>query len=430
MPYHVGTDDTGQKIDFPAVYEQLIAPAIVAAGMTPLRADEDPGSSGIFHKSMFERLVVCEFAVADLSAGNANVYYELGVRHGLRPYSTVLLFRRGWRLPLDLAPNSAIEYTVTRAGLPADLPATTEKLVTKLQQARRASIDSPVYQLVTGLPVPEVDHERIDSFRSHADRDEQLRRQLDVAARGGVERVREVEAGLGQLHDLDIRSALGLVVVYRSVGAWADIVRLIQGLAAPIQSLDLLQEQYAAALNRSGDDVEAERILKRLLAKRPSSETSGLLGRVYKDRWAAATTKTRKSGLLDRAIDVYLRGFETDWRDPYPGFNAVMLMTLKQPVDPRRQYVLPVVRYAADRRLQSSDREPDYWDHATDLGLNVLTGDHQGALKALECALAVVRDAFEPQTTARDLAWVAAAMRDRGEDAVWVEEIAEELRSS
>jgi hypothetical protein len=33
---------------------------------------------------MFERLLLCDFAVADLTTANANVFYELGVRHAVR----------------------------------------------------------------------------------------------------------------------------------------------------------------------------------------------------------------------------------------------------------------------------------------------------------------------------------------------------------
>jgi hypothetical protein len=41
-------------------------------------------------------------------------------------------------------------------------------------------------------------------------------------------------------------------------------------------------------------------------------------------------------GILDRAIGACLKGSEADWRDAYPGVNAVMLMELKEPPDPRR----------------------------------------------------------------------------------------------
>ena len=50
-------------------------------------------------------------------------------------------------------------------------------------------------------------------------------------------------------------------------------------------------------------------------------------------------------GCLDKAIDAYLHGFEADWRDAYPGVNAVTLMELKEPPDPRRARLLPVVKY-------------------------------------------------------------------------------------
>ena len=76
----------------------------------------------------------------------------------------------------------------------------------------------------------------------------------------------------------------------------------------------------------------------------PVAETYGILGRVYKDRWDAARTageKIQARGLLEQAIDAYVRGFEADWRDAYPGINAVTLMELKEPPDPRREQLIP-----------------------------------------------------------------------------------------
>ncbi|TQN42483.1 uncharacterized protein DUF4071 [Blastococcus colisei] len=430
MPYHAVQDEVGDQIDFRAVYDQLIAPAITEAGMEPLRADEDPESRGIFQKAMFERLVVCEFAVADLSTGNANVYYELGVRHALRPYSTVLIFREGYRLPLDVAHGSAMPYPLRPDGKPADVEATRSKLVARLRAAREARVDSPVHQLVTGLPVAEVDHERIDSFRVHADREEQLRQALEQAGRQGVEHVRRVEVALGRTEDLEVKTAVDLLLAYRSRSAWPDMVRLVRGLAKPVARVELIQQAYAWALNRCGEDAEAERLANDLVRQRPSSETYGLLGRIYKDRWVRAGSPARRAGLLARAIDNYVKGFEADWRDPYPGINAVTLMSLSSPPDSRLTELFPVVSYALAQRLRRKDRDPHYWDHATDLALAVLAGDQRRAHAALECALAVVRDPFEPETTARDLTFVADAMRIRGEDATWVDEIVKELLGS
>jgi hypothetical protein len=88
-----------------------------------------------------------------------------------------------------------------------------------------------------------------------------------------------------------------------------------------------VREQYGLALNRAGQDDKAERVLTDLINERgPSSEAYGILGRVYKDRWEAAHnagTKMLARGQLDKAINDYVKGFESDWRDAYPGINAV-----------------------------------------------------------------------------------------------------------
>ena len=81
MPFGVKKDPSGgPDIDFDRIYEDAIRPGIEAAGMEPIRADEER-TGGIIHQAMFERLLLCDFAVADMTTANANVFYELGVRH-------------------------------------------------------------------------------------------------------------------------------------------------------------------------------------------------------------------------------------------------------------------------------------------------------------------------------------------------------------
>src|SRR5439155_9726105 len=167
----------------------------------------------------------------------------------------------------------------------------------------------------------------------------------------------------------------------------------------------MVKEQLALALNRAGQGERAEQVLTELLERRgPSSETYGILGRVYKDRWEAALRRGEDrlaGGLLDKAIGAYLRGFEADWRDAYPGVNAVTLMEIRDPPDRRREELLPVVAYAVARRIAAG--KPDYWDHATRVEMAVLARDEAGATAALADALAAVREPWEPETTAGNL---------------------------
>src|SRR6266576_7349223 len=159
------------------------------------------------------------------------------------------------------------------------------------------------------------------------------------------------------------------------------MVALVQKMSAPLAATVMVQEQLALALNRAGRGEGAERILLDLIERRgPSSETCGILGRIYKDRWEAAMKSgdtLLARGLLERAIAAYLRGFEADWRDAYPGINAVTLMELREPPDPRREKLFPVVSYAVERRIAAG--KPDYWDYATRVELAVLANDEQAA---------------------------------------------------
>lgn len=99
MPFGIKQDAGGGLIEFDAVYREVFRPAVEVAGLRPIRGDEEQVGGNI-HKLIFERLPLCDYAVADLTWANANVYYELGVRHAMRPYSTVLTSPRGSDCPL------------------------------------------------------------------------------------------------------------------------------------------------------------------------------------------------------------------------------------------------------------------------------------------------------------------------------------------
>src|SRR5271167_1235248 len=118
MPFGIKKDPGGgPDIDFDPIYELAIRPGIEAAGMEPIRADGER-TGGIIHKAMFERLLLCDYAVADLTTANPNVFYELGIRHGIRPHSTVLIFGKGVRLPFDVSPLRSLPYQLDKFGAP------------------------------------------------------------------------------------------------------------------------------------------------------------------------------------------------------------------------------------------------------------------------------------------------------------------------
>jgi len=427
MPFGQKPSGDGGTIDFDAVYKQVLAPAIEAAGLEPLRADEEV-SGGIIHKPMYERLILCEYAVADLTTANANVFYELGLRHAVRRHSTVLVFAANARLPFDVNGLRGLPYKLTPAGVPENAAATVQALTTLLQAARGdAATDSPLYQLVQDYPA--VQHEKTDVFRDRVAYSAAAKQRLALARKKGLDAVRAEEQALGTLASVESGVLVDLFLSYRAVKGWEDMVRLAAAMPRPLAETVLVREQLALALNRAGRGDEAEEVLLRLIEQRgPSSETYGILGRVYKDRWDAARKTADEfttAGLLDKAVSAYLAGFEADWRDAYPGINALTLMEAKAPPDPRGPALVPVVRYAVERRI--AVRSPDYWDHATLLELAVLGRDEAAARAATQAALAVVREKWEPETTARNLGLIREVRAARGEVVAWADAIEKAL---
>jgi hypothetical protein len=71
MPFGKKMDAAGRVTNFDSVYEKIIAPAVARAGLEPIRAD-DERIGGTIHKPMFERLMLCHYAVVDITGANPN----------------------------------------------------------------------------------------------------------------------------------------------------------------------------------------------------------------------------------------------------------------------------------------------------------------------------------------------------------------------
>lgn len=97
MPFGKKKDIDGTEIDFDHVYHGLIEKAVESLGMDCERCDEivDTGS---IHLKMFKGIFEADVAVVDITSLNANVFYELGVRHALNKCVT-LVVRRQSNLP-------------------------------------------------------------------------------------------------------------------------------------------------------------------------------------------------------------------------------------------------------------------------------------------------------------------------------------------
>src|SRR6478672_5833341 len=99
-----------EKIDFNEVFDHLLRPALEIAGCIVSRADTET-AAGDIRTDMFYALATADIVVADVSAPNTNVFYELGIRDAMR--STGVLLVRGdweWVPPFDIVPDRFFGY--------------------------------------------------------------------------------------------------------------------------------------------------------------------------------------------------------------------------------------------------------------------------------------------------------------------------------
>lgn len=436
MPFGIKRDPAGtHDIDFDLVYELAIKPAALAAGLEIMRSDEET-RGGIIHRPMFERLLLSEVVVADLTTANPNVFYELGVRHCARPRSTIPIFFAESQLPFDAHMLQAIPYTLEN-GVLTDEAA--DSLRSKLEIRLNASkvdlelADSPLFQLISEFPGISLPHEVTESFRDRSMYVNEKRAQLEKARRltdlaKGTQQIKLIENSLGDFSQTSSELLLDVLLSYRDVEAWGHIVSLVDRLPeSRVRETITVREQYGLALNRRnepGDRALAVEVLLGVVDSHgPSPETCGLLGRVYKD-WYQETLSNanadRAAAYLDEAIHWYRIGFKADPRDYYPGINLVTLLFTRGNSESisELQELTPVISFAVARRggIQSND----YWDVATVVEASVLSEDWDLAFQAARRLLIMDAPVWNMRTTVRNLNIIRHIRESRG---IGIEEI-------
>lgn len=111
MGFGIKTDlATGRKLNLDKSYQALIKPVVEKKGITCFRADEIR-HSGSIDLQMYEQLLTADLVIADISTANVNAFYELGIRHALKPYSTIIISEDQLGYPFDLTHITINKYT-------------------------------------------------------------------------------------------------------------------------------------------------------------------------------------------------------------------------------------------------------------------------------------------------------------------------------
>jgi O-acetyl-ADP-ribose deacetylase (regulator of RNase III) len=150
MPFGEKKDLDGKPINFDKIYTDFIKSAVTELGIECIRCDEI-GETGWIHSKMFKHIFDADVAVVDITSLNPNVFYELGIRHALNKYVTVLIRKTGTPTPFNIQGFQIMEYNPENA---ESILKGRQKICEFIQNglASRA-VDSPVYEVLDDLTV-------------------------------------------------------------------------------------------------------------------------------------------------------------------------------------------------------------------------------------------------------------------------------------
>lgn len=310
--------DRDQKVrllDLDKSYEALIKPAVEAAGMRCVRADEVQ-HSGLIDRPMYEMLLSADLVIADISSGNVNAVYELGVRHALRPHRTILLLEDQAEFSFDLSHLGTFTYRHLGEDLPATEAATKREALTELIRKVNLHevVDSPVF-------------EHLDCLEARPVSDADRARMMEILESEGDRLARLLSTGRSLIEKDDFSGA---------IDALGEVKAMIEALSEEEQGQnqanhDFVLQQLALATYKSKkpDELAAlEAGLEIISQLRPDqsndTETVGIAGAIRKRLW----DKSQQVAHLEKAVEYYGRGFSLK-RDYYNGENYASCLVLR-----------------------------------------------------------------------------------------------------
>jgi hypothetical protein len=178
-------------------------------------------------------------------------------------------------------------------------------------------------------------------------------------------------------------------------------------------SIPEVGQQYAMALNRIGgsdNSILAEGVLANIIADcGADSETLGILGRVYKDRWLKHRAADPHNGYLIRALNAYWDGVECNPRELYPWINALTLLRIARcEPDTLIEFAKHIDSLITDRIAEPGGEE-DYFNYATRVELHAAMGEVTRASREAYEAVSKAQAPWELETTARNLSLISTA---------------------
>jgi hypothetical protein len=329
--------------DFDKTEKELIAPALKALHLKGGTTGAI-WASGSIHEDMFSLLLLADIVIADITIHNANVFYELGIRHSLRDRMTILLKCPGYAdTPFDIAGYKYLEYDITDPGK------TLNDLVKTIEETIRFNRpDSPVFGML-----PKLESQGPEKFLAlPADFREEVRIAIETKQAGKLSLLAtEAETYVWEIPALRIigeglykmKAMEAARVVWEKVkNKYRNDLQANDRLATIYQRLaekEMGQNPVEGAALLSLSDIAIETLLSRdeNLDKDKRAEAWALKARNTKTRWIDNWKETPhqeksvsalESGYQEVAFKQYERAYFENLNHYYSGINALGLINI------------------------------------------------------------------------------------------------------
>ena len=299
---------TGKTLDLDKTYKNIIQPAVESSGFQCVRADEIQ-DAGLIDKSMYALLMQAELVVADISTFNPNAIYELGIRHAVRPYSTIVIKEDEGKIPFDLDHTRIFHYKHLGEDIGADEAERCQKALSETidRITKSALVDSPLYDFIKDINPPKIPQDEYKKIIG------------DLA-----ERETHIFAIVEKAKD------------HMLLDQFVEAAKLWEKAAEAVPSEDYFLQQQALAIYKSKEPSEATaladalRVIEKLAPDGESNdpETLGLTGAIYKRMWLSNSDIE----CLKRAIKYYEKGFQIR-SDYYTGENYALCLDMMSEVE-------------------------------------------------------------------------------------------------
>lgn len=296
-----------RQLDLDQTFTILIKPVFDELGIDCYRAI-DKNLSGSIDQLMLQEIRDAELAIADLSTLNANVMWELGVRHALKPRHTIMICEKEQMgtIPFDINSFVVHQYAHSEEGIPylevERFRTHLKKVIESILSENPAKNDSPVHTFLDGLPQTKAavdqDLTHQESFASLMKKAEDFKNQKKFETALAL----LAEAKKFAVANMTLRDNLPLIICRQALCTYK--LEQPNKLEAFIKAKVFLEE-----LNPENSlDIEV----------------LGLSGAIHKRLFELSG----EASYLDDAIEFYEKGFQVK-QDYYNGINAVFMLYKK-----------------------------------------------------------------------------------------------------